>query len=81
MPWIKTVAVDDAQGRLKALYAAAIARAGRVFGIVRSMSLAPGTLQASMGLYRQIMFQKGGLSRFQRELIAVVVSRSNGCHY
>ena len=59
----------------------AIQRAGRVFGIVRTMSLAPRVLKASMGLYRAIMFAEAGLSRRQREMIAVVVSRANDCHY
>ena len=39
MPWIRTVSVDDAAGRLARSYRAAIERAGRVFGIVRTMSL------------------------------------------
>ncbi len=81
MPWIKTIAPRDATGRLKKSYDAAVARAGRVFGIVRCMSLAPAVLDASMGLYGRIMHAKTGLSRVQRELLATVVSRTNDCHY
>ena len=81
MPWIQTIPVAAATGKLKEQYAAAQARAGRVYGIVRAMSLAPTVLDASMQLYRAIMFAPGGLTRRQRELIAVVVSRSNRCHY
>jgi alkylhydroperoxidase family enzyme len=66
---------------LQRIYLAAIARAGRVFGIVRAMSVAPEVLDASMGLYQKIMFAKGGLSRRQREMLAVVTSSTNGCHY
>ena len=51
MPWIRTVGVDEAAGRLARTYRAAIERAGRVFGIVRTMSLHPAVLDASMGLY------------------------------
>ena len=45
------------------------------------MSLRPGVLRASMGLYRAIMFGPSGLSRQERELLATIVSRENDCHY
>lgn len=81
MPWIQTVAPGEATGRLGRLYEAAIERAGRVFGIVRMMSLEPRVLDASMGLYGAVMHGQGGLTRRQRELIAVVTSAENHCHY
>lgn len=31
--------------------------------------------------YLELMHRRGPLSRVQRELIAVVVSAANGCHY
>ncbi|MEM9800714.1 MAG: carboxymuconolactone decarboxylase family protein [Planctomycetota bacterium] len=81
MPWIRTVSVDEATGRLAKTYRAAVERAGRVFGIVRAQSLAPEVLDASLGLYRRIMFAPEGLSRRQREMLATIVSRANDCHY
>jgi uncharacterized peroxidase-related enzyme len=72
---------DDAEGMLKEEYDAAVERAGKVFGIVRSMSLSPETLRASMELYRAIMFGPSDLSRQDRELIATVVSATNECYY
>jgi alkylhydroperoxidase family enzyme len=45
------------------------------------MSLRPAVLRESMRLYREIMFGQSGLSRQERELLAVVVSRENDCHY
>ena len=81
MAWIETVSVEDAAGALKKQYDAAEKRSGRVFGILRAMSLAPDVLRASMGLYRQVMFREGGLSRRQREMLAVVTSAANDCHY
>ena len=81
MPWIRTIPVGQASGELKELYDAAIRRAGRVFGIVRTMSLAPAILEASMDLYLAIMFAPHGLTRSQREMVAVVVSRANQCRY
>ena len=81
MAWLRTIAPDDASGRLKAVYGQAMKRAGRVFSILRAMSLAPKTLESSMGLYRVVMFERSDLSRARREMLAVVVSRANDCHY
>ncbi len=81
MSWIRTIDPTQATGRLAAQYKAAVGRAGRVFQIVRTMSLAPRVLEASFGLYRHVMFAREGLARRQREMLAVVVSRVNDCHY
>lgn len=81
MPWIRTVPPAEASGSLKREYDAAIARAGRVYKILETMSLAPEVLAASMALYQRIMFARAGLARRERELLAVVVSRANRCHY
>ena len=81
MTWIKSISSSEATGRLAKIYSAAIARSGRVFGILRTMSLAPTVLDASMGLYQKIMFADEGLERYQRELLATVVSKANDCHY
>ena len=81
MAWIRTVADGEAEGDLKPLYEAALHRAGRVWNIVRIMSPNPAVLEASMGLYRAVMFGPSPLSRRQREMMATVVSASNGCHY
>ena len=45
------------------------------------MSLRPEVLQASMAMYRAIMFGPSGLTRAERELLATVTSRVNECHY
>ena len=41
----------------------------------------PAALRASMSLYSALMFGESPLTRAQRELLAVVVSRSNDCRY
>lgn len=81
MTWIRTIADDEAEGLLVSLYDAARRRAGRVSGIVRSMSLNPPLLRDSIRFYRTVMFGESPLSRAQRELLATVVSAVNGCHY
>ena len=81
MPHLRLTEVDEATGPLRAEYDAAVGRAGKVFNIVKAMSLRPGVLRRSMELYRGIMFGPSGLSRQERELLATVVSRENDCHY
>ena len=82
MPWIRTVPPEEATGLLRQIYEAALRRAGRVFNVVRLQSLRPKVLDASMQLYLQLMHAPdGALTRAQREMIAVVVSATNGCHY
>lgn len=81
MAFIRTVPEDEARGLLRSLYEAARSRAGKVFQILRIQSVQPRTLQASMDLYLATMFGASPLSRAEREMIAVVVSRENDCFY
>ena len=81
MPHIHLTEPEDARGRLRDEYEAAIGRAGKVFNIVKAMCLRPAVLRRSMDLYKEIMFGPSDLSRAERELLAVVVSRANDCHY
>jgi len=82
MAWIKTVPPEEATGTLKRLYDAAIQRAGRVYNVIRLQSPRPHVLRASVQLYTQIMHSpESGLSRAEREMIAVAVSKANGCFY
>jgi alkylhydroperoxidase family enzyme len=81
VPHVRLIEVEDATGPLKEEYDAAVGRAGKVFNIVKAMSLRPGVLRRSMELYKVVMFGPSGLSRQERELLAVVVSRQNDCHY
>jgi alkylhydroperoxidase family enzyme len=82
MAWIRTIAPATATGRLAKIYQAALARAGRVFGILRVQSLDAGILEASMQLYMATTTSpRSPLPRWFRELIAVRVSRLNDCFY
>ena len=80
-PYIKLIDESEAHGVLKEEYDAAVERAGKVFNIVKAMSLRPGVLRASIALYREIMFGESGLSREERELLATVASAEQSCHY
>jgi alkylhydroperoxidase family enzyme len=82
MAWIRTIDADAATGRLKQIYDAALARAGRVFGILRVQSLDPAILDASLGLYfATTTHPRSPLPRWFRELIAARVSALNDCFY
>jgi alkylhydroperoxidase family enzyme len=81
MAWIEIVPVEQAKGLLKKIYDAAVARAGKVWGITRVMSLNPRALDSSMKFYAALMFGRSDLSRAQREMLATVVSRKNHCLY
>jgi alkylhydroperoxidase family enzyme len=81
LPHIRLIDEGDADGLLKEEYDAGIERAGKVFNILKAMSLRPAVLRASMALYREIMFGESGLSRKERELLATVASAEQSCHY
>lgn len=81
MTYIRLIDEDEAEGLLREEYDAAIERAGKVFNILKAMSLRPAVLRASIELYREIMFGESGLSRQERELLATVASAEQGCHY
>lgn len=81
MAWITLASISQATGLLRAEYDAALARAGRVWQIIKVKSLNPPALKHSTALYATLMHGPSPLSRAQRELIAVVVSKANDCHY
>lgn len=54
---------------------------GRVDWIMRIHALDQGSLEAHHVLYRQAMKGTGTLRKVEREMIALVVSQVNDCHY
>jgi alkylhydroperoxidase family enzyme len=81
MAYIRMGPESVATGKLREIFVAAIRRAGRVFNIVRTMSLNPPVLEASMALYMHAMKGRSGLTRKEREMLATVVSTANDCFY
>ncbi len=80
--WIHMVDEVEAQGELKELYDRMRDPAtGEVDNILRIHGQHPATLQAHYLLYRTLMYGKSNLRRPEREMIAVVVSALNHCHY
>ena len=81
MSWIEEVGIDAAEGRLAEVYADLVARRGKVSNILKVHSLNPDAMSDHLDLYMTTMFGKSGLSRAEREAVAVVVSASNECDY
>lgn len=81
MPHVERIHPDDADGLLKRIYEQRMARAGRLWEIVAVQGQNAESLRESMRLYGQVMFGESPLTRAQREMIAVVTSKTNGCHY
>ncbi len=81
MAWIRTFAENEATGRLAEIYEAARKRAGRVYNILKIQSQNPAALQEMLDLYVATVRGESPQTRAQREMLAVVVSRANHCHY
>ena len=81
MSWIDEVDVDDAEGKLEAIYAELLKKRGKVSNILKVHSLNPEAMANHLDLYMTVMFGASGLSRAEREAVAVVVSATNECAY
>ena len=81
MPYIQQITIDRATGLVKKELEKAIKRAGRVWNIVQIMSLNGRVMKSSMEMYGATMFAESPLTRQQREMLAVVVSKVNHCVY
>tara|TARA_B100001113_G_scaffold316997_1_gene284147 strand:+ start:270 stop:515 length:246 start_codon:yes stop_codon:yes gene_type:complete len=81
MAFIKLFKFKDSTGLLKKEYEKGIRRAGRIWNILTIQSQTPEILRDSMRLYNSTMWGNSKLSRFDRELLAVVTSITNECEY
>lgn len=81
MSWIDEIEIDAADGKLADMYAELIEKRGKVSNILKVHSLNADAMGDHLDLYMTLMFRKSGLSRAEREAIAVVVSADNDCAY
>ena len=82
MPWIETLHEDEWEDELAELKSDVIDPIHkRVDWIMRIHSLDPRSLKAHLALYRQAMRGTKNLRKVEREMIALIVSRINDCHY
>ena len=81
MAWIRMIDEDEADGELRDLYGRLTEPWGGVDNILKIHSLNPGSLRGHFEFYKTLMRGRSPLSRTRREMIAVVVSAANRCHY
>jgi len=56
-------------------------RLGFLPNVLAAYSFDPVKLRAFIGMYNELMLAESGLSKLEREMIAVVVSSANRCYY
>lgn len=81
MAWIDVISEENATGELREQYDDLIEPWGGVDNILKIHSLSPDSLKAHVLLYKTVMFGRSPIRRPDREMIAVVVSAINHCHY
>jgi alkylhydroperoxidase family enzyme len=82
MAWIPTIDAAEADPTLRALYERSRDPAtGALDNILAVHSLHPRGLESHLGLYRAVMTPTRSLRKAEREMIALVVSCINECHY
>jgi uncharacterized peroxidase-related enzyme len=72
---------DAAEDDIKAYYAKCREKLGMVPNVLRAYQLRPNKLRNFIALYNELMLGESGLSKLEREMIAVVVSSINRCYY
>lgn len=78
---IKVINYEESTNKLRDIYDNLIEKRGKLASVHTIQSLHPDSIIAHMELYMTIMFSQSPLSRIQREMIAVIVSKTNGCKY
>ena len=81
MAWIDVIDHDDAEGELQETYDEVVRSRGKLSNIMRIQSLHPRAMRAHMDFYLAVVFGRTKLKRADRELLATVVSHTNGCAY
>jgi uncharacterized peroxidase-related enzyme len=66
---------------LQAIWQKCVEKLGFVPNVYSAYSLKPQRLRNFMAMYNEIMLSESGLSKLEREMIAVVVSSANRCYY
>ncbi len=81
---ISKLGVPDAatlDADLQTIWAKCVEKLGFVPNVFSTYSLKPQRLRNFMAMYNDIMLSKSGLSKLEREMVAVVVSSANRCYY
>lgn len=80
--WIRMIAPEQADGKLKEMYELARTPAGTVDNVMRAHSLRPHSMQGHLVLYRNVLHNPDNTLPFWfLEVVASYVSQSNNCDY
>jgi uncharacterized peroxidase-related enzyme len=81
---VSALGVPDPAGLdedLQKIWARCVEKLGFVPNVYSAYSLRPQRLRNFMATYNEIMLSPSGLSKLEREMVAVVVSSANRCYY
>lgn len=81
MAWIRVVSEAEASPELGEAYQEIKHPTGRLSPALQIASLSPKAMRALNRLNRTITFGGSRLGRRREEILSVVVSAINGCHY
>ena len=82
MSWIDEIDVSNWPSELDGIRSQVVdPETGQVDNILNVHALDPGSLRAHLDLYIQAMRGSATLPKVDREMIALVVSNLNSCHY
>jgi uncharacterized peroxidase-related enzyme len=81
MARIRVIDQPEADGELAEIYQELTKSRGKLAEVHKIQSLNPQSIRDHMALYTTTMFARSPLPRAEREMIAVVVSATNGCRY
>lgn len=79
--WLHVPGEDEVPAEVRELWATPLERLGFVPNVQRVFALRPDHLLGWWAYYEELMRGESGLSKAEREMIAVVVSATNRCHY
>ena len=72
---------DTLDSDLREVFALCTEKLGIVPNVLRTYSLRPQKLRNFIAMYNELMLAPSGLSKLEREMVAVVVSSANRCYY
>jgi len=79
--WLDVPSEEDVPAAVRELWEQPLEKLGFVPNVLRVMALRPDHLLGWWAYYDELMRGESGLTKAQREMIAVVVSAQNRCHY
>ncbi len=81
LSWLRFPDEDDVPAEVRELWAVPLEKLGFVPNVLRFLALRPDHLLRFSSYIDELLQGESGLTKAQREMIAVAVSAANRCHY